>query len=252
MTDPSDAPSPESRGSYWICRACHCRVHWETEACPECGAYPEERDPPHPERGLHVLMGLLLVALLGGALFLLSRDREAARAAEREQMTRLMPVTGDEPDPVVAATATPTPQPAVATATPVPTPTPLPFNPEDLGLEPEPTVRPTPVPAPPTPTPVPSMLDIKDQIKEEMAEDLDQRLPLANIGDPVTLTLRSNRTLSGTLLRLEARQLQLQSTTGAQWIPYRQLSPESRLQVDPSEREAWLEERALEEVLKRL
>jgi hypothetical protein len=214
-------------------------------------------DAPHPERGVHFILTLALLLILGGALALLSRDREAAREAEvsRNSLLRInaediQPEPDEQPGAIRPPEQTPIPTPLP------PTPTPPPFNPEDLGLAPAPTPVPRPVPtptlAPPTPTPVPSMLVIKDQLKRDMRRNLDEKAPVAKPGEDVTLTFRNNRSITGTLLRLEARQFQLQTSTGAQWFPYRQLLLESRLRVDASERETWLEERALEEVLKRL
>ena len=85
-----------------------------------------------------------------------------------------------------------------------------------------------------------------------MRTQLNQRAPLIQIGEQTTLSLTNNRTVSGILLRREGRQFQIQSTLGAQWVPYRSLTLESRLRIDSSEREAWLEERALEQVLQSL
>ena len=85
-----------------------------------------------------------------------------------------------------------------------------------------------------------------------MRKDLDERLPFARVGESINLTLLNNYRIRGTLIRLDARQLQLRTATGTQVIPYRQLSTDSRLRVDESERDTWLEERALEEVLRRL
>jgi len=266
MSDPSETSSPKAPGTYRTCTACHCRVHRDLEICPECGAHPGEHDAPQSDARVRMILSSILLLILAGALFLLSQNREEARSQELATVTLLAPeheatTTGPEPapdpqTPLPAATEviptpvpTPTPPPV-----PSPSPTPPPFQPEDLGLEPEQQVpvEPTPTPAPPTPTPVPSILDRKDQVKAEMRQELDRRLPLAQTGDVLNLTLRNNREISGTLLQLQAQQFQLETSTGAQWIPYRQLSPQSRLRLDPSERDTWLEERALEQVLKEL
>jgi hypothetical protein len=87
---------------------------------------------------------------------------------------------------------------------------------------------------------------------DEFRADLDERFPMAKEGEFVRLTLRDNRTVGGTILRMEPNQLSLQTSSGQRWVVYRQLSRESRMRVDNGERETWVEEQALEEVLKRI
>ena len=97
------------------------------------------------------------------------------------------------------------------------------------------------------------MLELRDQIRREMEAKLDQQAPLAKVGDTIEITFRNGSKVTGTILRLDARQMRFNAETGTtQWIPYRQLSQESRLRVDASERESFLEERALQEVLNRM
>jgi hypothetical protein len=214
---------------------------------------------------MNFLFSLLLIGFLGAALYLLSRNAEQARQSELEALTLLTPSDGTEEEDNPFRQETPpaedpfggeplhSPDDTSPTATPAtsfppagipPTPTPLPA----------PTPTPTPVPLPPTPvppTPTPSILDTKDQVKEELRRELDLRVPLAQTGEMITLTLETGRQIEGTLLQTERRQFKIESAIGSQWIPYRRLNLESRLRVDASERETFLEEKALEQILNR-
>lgn len=257
MTDDSEASNgnPPSQSCYH-CTACGCAVHQSRVCCPECGAFPGEETAPSADLKINLSLSLLLGVILCIALLALSRNREEAARAEAEKFSRLN-ITLDpngQPPPVVAQ-STPTP---VPTAIPLPpTPTPIPFKPEDLAPKPGPTPRPLPTSVPPTPTPIPeptrsSTLDLKDQLAEEYRRELDEKLPIAKAGDYIRLTLLDKRAISGTISRMDANQLALQTTAGQRWILYRQLARESRMRVDKSERDTWVEEKALEEVLKRL
>ncbi|MDF3127632.1 hypothetical protein P0Y35_00340 [Kiritimatiellaeota bacterium B1221] len=263
MTDESEIKSDSpSRESYRECSACGCKYHQSRDCCPECGAYPGEAHCPSADVKLNLTLSLLLGLILLIALFALSRDRAGAAAMEKEKFSRIKiseeGAPGEievPPPPVEHPTATPMPLP--------PTPTPLPrgvnpFKATPTPKPPPPAPKPTPVPQPTaTPTPVPeptrpSTLDLKDQLADSFRNELDSKMPLAKAGDYIRLTLRDNRTISGNITRLENNQLALQSTSGTRWIPFRQLSRESRMRVDKSERETWVEEQALQEVLKRL
>ncbi len=255
----SDAPSHES---YRGCSACGCKYHQSRDCCPECGAYPGEEHCPSADIKLNLTLSLLLGLILLIALFALSRDRKGAAAMEKEKFSRIV----INENAMEGAPKEVTPPPVIPTVTPIPvvpvapTPTPLPpgVNPFKATPTPKPPPVPTPVPqATATPTPVPeptrpSTLDLKDQLADEFRKDLDTKLPLAKVGEYIRLTLRDNRTISGNITRLDNNQLALQSTSGTRWIPFRQLSRESRMRVDKSERETWVEEQALQEVLKRL
>lgn len=228
----------------------------EMPICPECGAYADEVVPPVPDPKPNMVITALLALILILCLAALSRDRGEMRARERTAAMRLsvrspgdptIPEETATPEPLPEATPTPSPTP-----TPLPpTPTPIPFRPED----PEPSPTPVPTAAPPTPTPAPKRsrtLELKDQLVEEYREQLDQRHPRAEVGDYIRLTLTDGRGVGGTIDAMDGQQLQLKTPTGNVRLLYRQLSRESRLRVDESERNAFLEERALEEVLRRL
>jgi len=273
MTDeppsPSDSHSP---GSYRVCEACQCQYHTSQDSCPECGAFPGETIPPSADAKINLTLTLALGGILALCLFALSRDREEAAALEQEAFSRLdTQMTDSEPEPPPGSSSTPTPFP---TATPVPRPTPIPFHPNDFNpvppaQTPTPDTPPVTTPpvttppvtsppiSPPTATPVPettrpSTLELKAQIAEKLRKDLNEQLPLAKQGDFIRLTLRNNRTISGTIIRLDHDQVGIQSTRGSLFLPYRELSTRSRMQVDQSERDTWVEEQALKEVLKSL
>lgn len=246
---------PEHPRSYRTCEACGCEVHLSRSCCPECGAFPHEDHPPAADTKLNLFFALLFAVILAGVLVGFSRNREAAALAEQEKFSRLNITLTDPQEDLVVAVPTPTP---TALPTPIPaTPTPAPFSIEDLRVDPTATPVPAPTRIPPTPTPVPeptrsSTLDLKDELAEEFLADLDERFPMAKVGQFIRLTMRDNRVVSGTILQLEANQLALRNANGQTWVTYRLLSRRSRMQVDKSERETWAEERALEEVLKRL
>lgn len=256
--DPAESTGTQPTESYYHCSACGCAEHYSRTCCPECGAYPGEEHAPAADPKIAVTLSCLLGGILLLALIALSTNREDAARAEAESFSRLAVSLDPNGQPLpIESTPTPVPTPLpVPTATPLPpTPTPIPFNPEDLAPKPTARPRPQPTPVPPTPVPEPtrsSTLDLKDQLAEEFRKDLDEKLPIAKEGEYIRLTLRDNRTVSGTITRMDANQLALQTTAGQRWILYRQLSRESRMRVDKSERDTWVEEKALEEVLKRL
>ncbi|MGA0333222.1 MAG: hypothetical protein ACO3NW_04635 [Kiritimatiellia bacterium] len=262
MTDESDPSSDSPPGeSYRVCDACHCLIHHEQVCCPECGAFPGEDHSPTADKAVNLCLSAVLFVVLGLGLYALSQHRDEARRLEEEKFTRLRGASEGQSSPALPQplpTPSPTPQP---TPLPLPSPTPLPFRSDDFNPTPVPP-RPTPrlpvVPLPPpTATPVPeptrqSTLELRDQLTRQFLQDLDERFPMAKEGDSIRLVLLDNRSLSGEIARMEANQLALRSTAGIRWIPYRQLSRESRMRVDQSERETWAEEQALQEVLKRL
>lgn len=253
--EPEDSPTtppPEQEEVYWTCAACSCRVYKELECCPECGAFPGETDIPRPEHKLNALLIIVLLGIILGALFLLSRDRDMARKAELIQNTALQVDKGDVPQ---IPPSRPQPPPPKPTPIPLPTPTLVPF-PVPVAT---PIPRPTPTPLPPTPVPVFStptprpqtQLEMRDEIRAELEKELNEKAPVIEVGDFTDLTFRNNLTIQGTVLRIEPGRLRFNSPNGTQWIPFRQLSLKSRLQLDASERESWLEEKALQEVFKR-
>lgn len=257
--DPASLGGQPPAESYRTCSACGCAVHQACPCCPECGAYPGEAYPPSADVKVNLTLCILLGLILVLALLVLSRNRDAAARAEAEKFSRISPSadSGERPPPAI-----PDPPAPLPTATPtLPPPTPIPFNPADMAPKPTPVPRPTAAPLPtrppptPTPDPVPTRsrtLDLKDQLAEEFRQELDEKMPMAKQGDYVRLTLRDNRVVSGSISRMDSNQLALQTSSGQRWILYRQLSRESRIRVDQSERDTWVEEKALEEVLKRL
>lgn len=272
MNETPELESVEPAGTYRICTACQCRIHQSLERCPECGAYPGEIYPSRLPRKTGMVLKVLLVLFLGAALYLLSRNREEAREAELEEITVLSPSRvastspepppetppADDTDPIEGSTGTDD----VVNPFESPQPVPTPMVPETVAT-PEPRVIPTPTPRPlptptatplpqPTPSPTPSVLDEKEKVKQELSRALDQQAPLAKPGDTVRLTLQNGQQIEGTLLQTAPRQFKLDSAIGSQWIPYRQLNLQSRLQVDARERDAFLEEKALEQILNRL
>jgi len=260
MTDESQASHPHPSQSYRECVACGCQVHHSRDSCPECGAFPHEDYPPTADSKVTAILTSVLVGFLVLALFGLSRNKQEAAKLEAEKFSRLE--LQETPTPVAdkshfLTSPTPTEVPLVV-STPLPlTPTPIPFRPEDFHSKPTPRPKPqaTRVPVAPTPVPQPtrpSTLELKDQLADEFRTDLDNRFPMAKEGEYIRLTTLENRSMSGTIVTMEANQLALNSTRGQQWIVYRRLSRESRMRVDKSERETWVEEKALEEVLKRL
>ncbi|MDA3872787.1 MAG: hypothetical protein PF795_02370, partial [Kiritimatiellae bacterium] len=138
-----------------------------------------------------------------------------------------------------------------------PTPTPIPFSPKEMGLpvaldpEPGPEVDPEPQQEPePAPRPL-STLDLRDQLAEEYTRELDEKYPMAEIGDAVELTFTDNRTIRGRIRRFETQELILETAIGQRGVLYRQLSRESRMRVDKMERNTWAQEKAVQEVLNR-
>ena len=270
MTDePTSSNEPESghpptetmrtpRGqTYRKCAACGMYVPAHMEVCPECGAYEDEPEAPLAEEAPNAILssavvGVLLVALL--VISLAPRPETSNASAGEDGVTSPEPRIENpepeprpEPDPRPKPDPEPEPEPRPQPE-PQPEPEPTPFNP----IVPTPT--PTPAPPPPTPTPAPRSptLELKDQLIQEYGAQLDESHPFAEEGQFIRLTLRDGRTPSGTIVRLERQQLLLETETGRVWIVFRQLAPESRIRVDRGERNAHIEEKALQEVLRRL
>jgi hypothetical protein len=87
---------------------------------------------------------------------------------------------------------------------------------------------------------------------EDFGRQLDESHPFAEEGQFIRLDLRDGRNISGTIVTMENQQLLLETEVGRRWIVYRQLAPASRIRVDRGERNAHIEEKALQEVLRRL
>jgi hypothetical protein len=86
----------------------------------------------------------------------------------------------------------------------------------------------------------------------EYRSQLDRNYPFAMPGEQVTLNTLNGDEEQGEILRMEEEQILLSTGRGEIRIPYRKLDPASRIRVDRREREAQLEEKALEEVIRRL
>jgi hypothetical protein len=252
--EPIPPPPAPPHGSYRLCEACGVFIPMDAELCPECGASEEEDESPLPNPAFNLSLTVVVALIMLAALFVLAQGREAARTNERKIRSRLS-VTGPLPPPSTPTPRPtplppPTPVPPPPTPTPRPKPTPIPFTPDMFGATPTPL--PTPVPSP-TPTPRSRTLELKDQLTLEFTQKLNEQLPLANVEDFVHLTMADGRTkVSGTIKSMSPQQLQLATPEGLRWIVYRQLAPDSRLRVDANERATWVEERALQEVLRRL
>ncbi|WFB37670.1 hypothetical protein P3T73_07845 [Kiritimatiellota bacterium B12222] len=254
MTDPSENSQEEKpTTSYRTCTACGCGIHQSRDCCPECGAFPDEHHIPSPDKATNLTMTTVIILILGLALFTLSRDREAAALRESETFSRLSNDREVNNFTTPVALPTPLPQPTAIPVVPTAQPRPQP----QATATPQPQAQPQATAIPPTPTPVPkptrpSTLDLKDQYAAKYRNQLNEKLPMAQVGDSIRLTLRDNRTIDGVITQFEQNRLSLQATNGILWISYRQLARKSRMQVDKSERDTWVEEKALEEVLKGL
>ncbi len=243
-------------GTYRLCDACGMYVPGDADPCPECGA--AEGDPlavADSQTYGGLWLGLSVAILLGLALVVLSANRQLHRDAERAQRTILVSETLRDPAPPAPPPTplpppTPTPRPP-PTPSPAPTPAPTVAWTELFGATPTP--EPTPVPLP-TPTVArSSSLQLKDRLMEEMTLKLQESHPMYEPNQFVRLVLTGNRTESGTLLRLDNQFLVLGKGGANQvGIFYRELMPESRLRVDAGERATFVEEKALEEVLRRM
>jgi len=254
-------PSTPKQGTYRICEA--CGMYWDAsqESCPECGAYEDEVVPPI-SNGKHAMILSIVMALilcLSMAVISLSSNQNGDRAGALPSLSGEEPGNSPTPTPgniiSLLPTPTPIPQRPKPTATPKPIPpTPVPVVPTPTPFNPIPPT-PTPVPARPTPTPTPRKsrtLELKEQLMEEFRVKLDETHPVAGPGDFVRLTLADGRIASGTIVRKDNTQLLLETPAGRIWIVYRNLVTESRIRVDDGERNARLEEKALQEVLRRL
>ncbi len=256
-----DSPPPaDTKGTYIICEA--CGMYWDptSEVCPECGAFADEVVPPLANKKHALILSVVMAVILCLSLVAIT-----VSSNESDHRSGSLPNVdgegmGDIPTPTPGTSIEPLPTPTPApvrpkpTATPKPAPTPVPVAPTPTPFNPiAPT--PTPVPAQPTPTPTPrksKTLELKEQLMEEFRVKLDETHPLAGPGDFVRLTLGDGRIVSGTIVRKDNTQLLLETPAGRIWIVYRNLVTESRIRVDEGERNARLEEKALQEVLRRL
>jgi hypothetical protein len=240
MSDSQSAPPRETKpGTYRVCQACGFYLLRHQDPCPECGAFAGEEEVPlaSPLRNLLLSAGVLLI--LGVCAWALIRNAPGLEEPPRPRLGRVSPE--DMPPP------TPTPAP-VPTPLPPPTPTPVPLP------TPPPPPTPTPLPAP-TPTPEPRRsraLELREELTREFTRRLDENFPLYELDESVRLTLNNGRVITGTLLQIERRRVQLRMPIGVDWIQLTDLAQESRVRLDPLERAAFIEERALEEVLRRL
>jgi hypothetical protein len=72
-------------------------------------------------------------------------------------------------------------------------------------------------------------------------------------GERITLRLNDGTTQTGILQQLAGGQVQLRLPTGeTRWFFSRQLTPETRIRVDPSERQTLVQERAWTEALREM
>ncbi|MEX2607454.1 MAG: hypothetical protein WD708_08925 [Kiritimatiellia bacterium] len=259
--------------SYGICPGCGLHIHHAQEQCPECGTLAHETGSSFPRHPGTPFFTLLIAVILGVCLLILSRDKQKFAKAEQDYFHRL---TGEQiqrprhrdpaspspnspsdfpPDPEPPRKPSPTPAP------PSPTATPVPFSPEELGvpaaLEPDPAPPPEPEPEPeaepeaePEPRPL-STLELRDQLVEEYTRELDEKYPMAKVGDVVDLTQTDNRTIRGRIRQFGTQELILETSIGQRNVLYRQLSRESRMRVDRVERNTWAQEKAVQEVLNR-
>ena len=108
------------------------------------------------------LLFLLIIALIGGFLFVMIRNNESPQQAWQQILTPLETLIAPKPAPTPVPTPTPTPTSAPsATPTPAPTPTPTP------------AATPTPLPTPvPTPTPLPDPIAWLKEHKESWPKEV--------------------------------------------------------------------------------
>ena len=217
------------------------------DLCPECGAYRDETTPPQPNRTYDLLLTLTVGGVLLAALVILA-IRSPLPVDPDPSSSLLAPEAFPTPTPTPWPTPTPLPQP---TPTPLPRPTPTPFNPILVAATPTPVPTATPIPLP-TPTPNSRTFELRDRILLEYRSQLDRNYPFAMPGEQVTLNTLNGDEEQGEILRMEEEQILLSTGRGEIRIPYRKLDPASRIRVDRREREAQLEEKALEEVIRRL
>ena len=250
MSDtPEPTPKAPPKETYRLCQACGSLIPHSAAHCPECGAYPGEEEPPVPVHTRSIAGFSVMLACFLAALLLLMQNHNLQASPQADLANRLAPA-----DPALLPTPTPTPLPPPP-PTPVPEPTPVPPPPT---ATPVPQViappEPTPVPPPP-PTPIPRRTrtqELREEVVAEFTMRLDQNFPMHRQGDVVRLVLVDGQVVNGTLVQIAPGQLLLRMQRGDNWLAFRQLSQESRIRVDPSERSAFIEERALEEVLRRL
>lgn len=230
-------------------------VRRQDPTCPECGAEAGEDHPArHRRRTATPLLASAVTLLLIAALALLSLDRTQSLATENTRLAQLAPLETDPglPPLLPEPTPTPLPTPTRRIAAPTPAPTPIP------RILPQPT--PIPQIALPTPTPTPRPLTRAERIQlrraeliEKYTQILDEAQPLYRVGQRIQIRLTDGTTQSGTLLQLASGQIELRLPTGEnRWFFSRQLAPETRLRVDPSERQALVEERAMRDALREL
>lgn len=279
MNPSTDLQDQDTRKeSYRICSACGILMRRSEPLCPECGARPGSPFPGERSASAESkVFGFLLLFALAGALALLSLNRGPAAERESLRLSRLMPGEPTEP-------SSPQPSPAAE-----PDPVSSPFDSEEDFAQPFPPVEAprTPVPQAGTPEtdfqgdddalahvpfgePDPPAADVagatpaplsraeqiqqrRDELIKEYARRLDENHPMFSEGQWITLQLTDGTRHSGVLNQLAGGQVELRLPTGeARWFFSRQLTPETRLRVDPSERRALVQERAWEEALREL
>lgn len=251
--------------SYGICPGCGMNIHHAQDQCPECGAMAHETGITHPRHPGTPFFSLVVAGILAACLSLLSVEKEEFARAEQAHFRRwtgeqiqpprqLQPLESPPASPpeFIPAQA-PTPKPSPTPVPPPPTPTPAPFSPEEMGIPVVPDPEPEPEPDPePEPEPRPlSTLKLRDQLAEEFTRELDEKYPMAKVGDTVELSFADNRTIRGRIRRFDSLELMLETHIGQRGVPYRLLSRESRMRVDRGERTTWAQEKAVQEVLNR-
>ncbi|MCC5843032.1 MAG: hypothetical protein JJU05_02145 [Verrucomicrobia bacterium] len=285
MTDITEIPGTNVRKeSYRLCGACGILVRRAEAVCPECGAPPGDELPGEPSNHIEkTAFGFLTVLALLGALVLLSQNRNTAIETETARLRLLAPI--DPSDLVRATEPEQTSLPAETVRHPVQPPPPV----QDPDPEPEPAAQPVahtePDPDPfgdddpfggsgpfgqpdppetleptepePSEPAAPSRAERIQQRRAELIEEytrvLNENHPMHEPGERITLRLNDGTTQTGVLQQLAGGQVQLRLPTGeTRWFFSRQLTPETRVRVDPSERQALVQERAWEEALREM
>ncbi len=279
MTAPTESQniSTRTKGSYRLCGACGILVRRAEPVCPECGAPTGDHFPGEPSHAFEkTAFGFLTVLLTLGALVLLSQNRDAARGAESVRLRILEPIDpADLIRPTIPEhTARPaeTAAPAFVPAAPPPppsgpetadTPAPFPSGGPETSVDDDPFGHPhprapltPPAPGPAEPEP-PSRAERIQQRRAELIGEytrvLDENHPMYRPGERITLRLNDGTTQTGILQQLAGGQVQLRLPTGeTRWFFSRQLTPETRVRVDPSERQTLVQERAWTEALREM
>ncbi len=286
MTDTPETPQPATRNeSYRLCGACGILIPRTGAVCPECGAPPGSDHPgPAGQSTEKILFGFLTGLVLLGSLALLSLNRSPALEEEARRMRILAPVDPAEitripssppeqqTDPLISQPPPSPPSPGPESGFPPggeegevaspmhddPFGDTIPFG-EQEQVQETPFVAADPFGEadPPTETEQPPPLSRAERIQQRRAElieeytrVLDENHPMHQPGERITLRLTDGTTQTGVLLNLASGQVQLRLPTGeARWFFSRQLAPETRVRVDPSERQTLVQERAWEDAL---